>query len=111
MELESTAVYHTAPLPYGTQLVPADSPVQFTGSGEFVLGLFGRSGKTTAFMVVNRSHKQEAEAAVKVSIPGSKLQELDRTTGKWSDVQSLEASREVKIKLAPGDGRLFRACE
>ena len=111
MELESTAVYHTAPLPYGTQLVPADSPVQFTGSGEFVLGLFGRSGKTTAFMVVNRSHKQEAEASVKVSIPGSKLQELDRTTGKWSDVQSLEASREVKIKLAPGDGRLFRACE
>jgi hypothetical protein len=111
MELESTAVYHTAPLPYGTQLIPADSPVQFTGSGEFVLGLFGKNGKATAFMVVNRSYKQEAEAAVKVAIPGSKLQELDRTTGKWSDVQSLETNREVKIKLAPGDGRLFRTCD
>ena len=111
MELDSTAVYHTAPLPYGTQVVPADAPVRFTGSGEFVLGLFGKNGKTTAFMVVNRSYKQDAEAAVKVAIPGSKLQELDRTTGKWSDGQVLEANREVKIKLGPGDGRLFRAGE
>ena len=87
------------------------APVQFTGSGEFVLGLFGKNGKTTAFMVVNRSYKQDAEAAVKVAIPGSKLQELDRTTGKWSDGQVLDANREVKIKLAPGDGRLFRAGE
>ncbi len=64
MELDSTAVYHTAPLPYGTQVVPADAPVQFTGGGEFVLGLFGKNGKTTAFMVVNRSYQQDAEAAV-----------------------------------------------
>ena len=68
MELDSTAVYHTAPLPYGTQAVPADAPVRFTGGGEFVLGLFGKNGKTTAFMVVNRSYKQDAEAAVKVAI-------------------------------------------
>ncbi len=111
MELESTAVYHTAPLPYGTQMVPADSPVQFTGSGEFVLGLFGKNGQTTAFMVVNRSHKQDAEATVKVSFPGGKLQELNRTTEKWSDSQTLDANGEVKIKLIPGDGRLFRASE
>ena len=92
-------------------MAPADVPVRFTGSGEFVLGLFGKNGKTTAFMVVNRSYQQIAEAAVKVEIPGSKLQELDRTTGKWSDGQVLEANREVKIKLGPGDGGLFRAGE
>jgi hypothetical protein len=109
MELDSTAVYHTAPLPYGTQAIPADAPVRFTGGGEFVLGLFGRKGQTTAFMVVNRSYKQDAEAAVKVEIPGGKLQKLDRRTGKWSDVPSLGADRELKIKLGQGDGRLFRA--
>ncbi len=109
MELDSTAVYHTAPLPYGTQAVPADAPVRFTGGGEFVLGLFGRKGRTTAFMVVNRSYKQDAEAAVKVELPCGKLQELDRKTGKWSDGPVPGADRELKIKLAPGDGRLFRA--
>jgi hypothetical protein len=92
-------------------MVPDDSPVQFTGSGEFVLGLFGKNGQTTAFMVVNRSHTQDAEATVKVSLPGGKLQELDRTTGKWSDGQTLDANGEMKIKLIPGDGRLFRASE
>jgi hypothetical protein len=109
MELDSTAVYHTAPLPYGTQAVPADAPVRLTGSGEFVLGLFGRKGQTTAFMVVNRSYKQDAEAAVKVEIPGGKLQELDRKTGEWCDGPALGADRQVKIKLGPGDGRLLRA--
>ncbi len=92
-------------------MAPADAPVRFTGGGEFVLGLFGKNGKTTAFMVINRSYKQDAEAAVKVEIPGNKLQELDRAPGKWSDGQVLEANREVKIKFGPGDGRLFRAGE
>jgi hypothetical protein len=111
MELDSTAVYHTAPLPLGTQAVPADAPVRFTADGEFVLGLFGKQGKTTAFMVVNRNYKQDAEAAVKVDIPGSKLQELDRKTGQWADGPALGAERELKVKLAPGDGRLFRVVE
>lgn len=111
MELDSTAVYHTEPLPYGTQAVPDDAPVRIIGEGEFVLGLFGKNGKTTAFMVVNRSYKQDAEATVKVEIPGGKLQELDRTTGKWSDGPTLGAEREVKVKLGPGDGRLFRVVE
>ena len=109
LELDSTAVYHTAPLPYGTQAVPADAPVRFTGGGEFVLGLFGRKGQTTAFMVVNRNYRQDAEAAVTVEIPGGKLQELDRKTGKWCDGPVPGANRELKIKLGPGNGRLFRA--
>jgi len=109
LELDSTAVYHTAPLPYGTQAVPPNAPVRFTGGGEFVLGLFGLKGQTTAFMVVNRNYKQDAEAAVKVDIPGSKFQELDRKTGNWCDGPVLGANRELKIKLGPGDGRLFRA--
>jgi hypothetical protein len=111
MELDSTAVYHTAPLPYGTQAAPADAPVQITGDGEFVLGLFGKNGKTTAFMVVNRRYNQETEAIVKVAIPGARIQELDRTTGKWSNGPVLDADRKLKIKLAAGDGRLFRVGE
>jgi hypothetical protein len=111
LPLNSTAVYHTAPLPFGTEAIPASAPVQITGGGEFVLGLFGKDGKTTAFLVVNRSYKREAEAVLKVAIPGTKLQEFDRKTGRWSDGEPLCAGRTVKAKLDPGDGRLFRVLD
>lgn len=111
MELDSMGVYHTAPLPYGTQAVPADSPVQVTGPGEFVIGLFGNKGKTTALMVVNRSYGREAEAVLKVTLAGDRLQELDRRTGNWIDGAAPGADRQVKVKLMPGDGRLFRVVQ
>jgi hypothetical protein len=111
LELNSTGVYHTAPLPYGTQAVPADAPVQIVGKSEFVLGLFGPSGRTTSFMIVNRSYKEPAEAELKVAISGRKLQELDKKTGKWSEGEAFSADRQVKIKLSPADGRLFRVVE
>ena len=107
LELDSVAVYHTPPLPYGTQAIPADCPVQVAG-GAFVLGLFGQSGRTTAFMIVNRSYKDPATAVLKVSLPGRRLQELDRRTGQWSDADPPHPSGELTVKLAPGDGRLFR---
>jgi hypothetical protein len=108
MELSSIGVYHTAPLPYGAEAIPAPAPVQIQGDGEFVLGLFGKDSRPTAFLIVNRNYKQAAEAIVKVSIPGRKLEELDRTTGQWLRGQTLRGKRIVKLKLAPGDGRLFR---
>ena len=111
LELDSVGVYHTTPLPYGTEAVPADAPVQILGKGEFVLGLFAVSGRTTSFMVVNRNYKEPAQAELKVKIPGRKLQELDRKTGKWTDSETLNADRQVKIKLSPADGRLIRVTE
>lgn len=107
--LDSVGVYHTDPLPYGAQAVPIDCPVRFSGGGTFVLGLFAAGGRTNAFMLVNRDYRQNAEAAVQVRLPGSRLQELDRSTGAWMNFIRLRGDREVAIKLAPGDGRLFRA--
>ncbi len=108
LELESKAVYHTAPLPYGTTAVPADSPVQLLGQGELVLGLFGKEGRTTAFMAVNRDYRKAADVKMKVSLPGDRIQELDRRTGRWTEPQSLTIDRTVAVRLGRGDGRLFR---
>lgn len=110
MQLDSMAVYHTAPLPYGAEAIPASAPVQITNSGEFVLGLFGtaKAGRPTAFMIVNRDYNHESEAMVKIALPGRHLQELDRKTGKWSVGRTLNRSRTVNITLGPGDGQLFR---
>lgn len=109
MEWESVGVYHAGPLPYGAEAVPAGAPVQFAGAGEFVLGLFGRDGRTNAFMVVNRSYSREAEASLRVAWPATGLEELDRATGKWVRASTApDAEGRIKLRLGPGDGRLLR---
>lgn len=111
MKLDSLGAYHTGPLPYGGEAVPADCPVQFEKPGEFVLGVFGKEGKANAFMVVNRNYRQEATAQVKVGMTGSALEELDRATGEWKPFEKLNSQRMVEVKLAAGDGRLFRVAQ
>jgi len=111
MELDSLGAYHTAPLPYGAEAVPASSPVQIVGAGEFVVGVFGRNARPSAFMIVNRDYRQEQTATVHVTIPGKQLQELDRRNGRWMRGSTLKGKRLTKITLAPGDGRLFRVRE
>lgn len=111
MTLDSLGVYHTDPLPLGTEAIPTDAPVQINSGGEFVLGLFGQKKHITAFMIVNRSYSRSAQATLKVSIPGDKFQELDRKSGKWIDSMDMRNNGIVKIDLNPGDGRLFRTAE
>ncbi len=108
LALESTGVDHTAPLPHGTNAVQATAPVQFLGPGEFVLGLFGSGGETTAFMVVNRNYRKGATATLKVTLPGNRIHQFDRNTGQWSQGEQLGADRTLKVELGPGDGRMFR---
>jgi sugar phosphate isomerase/epimerase len=108
MKLDSAGVYHTGALPYGTEAVPADSPVQVAGEGEFVLGLFGEGKVAAAFMIVNRSYGQSAEAVVKVKRGGGRLEELDRASGRWIKGPAADADGGVRVGLGAGDGRLFR---
>ena len=95
MKLDSVAVYQTGRLPYGAEAIPAESPVQIIGSGEFVLGLFGKGQVPNAFMVVNRNYRQASTAALKVTLRGTQWQELDRTTGKWSKPVLLPANHQA----------------
>lgn len=111
MELESLGAYHTAPLPYGAEALPKPGSVQIAGKGEFVVGVFGKNGRPSSFMIVNRDYRQAQTATVTVMIPGRKLQELDRQTGQWTRGRTLNRKRVVEVKLAPGDGRLFRVSE
>jgi hypothetical protein len=111
MELESLGAYQTAPLPYGAEALPNPGAVQIAGKGAFVVGVFGKNGSTSSFMIVNRYYMQQQTATVRVMIPGRKLQELDRKTGQWTRGQTLNRKRVVEVKLAPGDGRLFRVSQ
>jgi hypothetical protein len=108
LHLKSLGVYHTAPLPYGTQAVPDSSPVRIVNAGSFVLGLFGEADKPSAFMIVNRDYQKETEADLRVKLSGSRIEELNRETGEWANGQTLGRDSGLKVNLRPGDGRLFR---
>lgn len=111
LQLDSLGVYHTGELPLGTQAIPASAPVQVTGSGELILGLFGRGVAASAFLVVNRSYRSGTEATLKVTLPGARVELLDPATGKWGDGEALPADRKLAVKLAPGNGRLYRVTD
>jgi hypothetical protein len=106
MKLDSIGAYHTDPLPYGARAVPKDSPVQVAG-GEFVLGLFGNSGKVNSFMIVNRNYKRTAGARVTLPAGVKSLREYDRSTQAWKAYAKPGKDGIVTISLEPGDGRLF----
>lgn len=108
MKLDTLSVYHAGWLPLGAQAVPETSPVQFDGPGEFVLGLFGKAGRESAFMVVNRSYTNAAEARLHLGGGFGRLQEFDRASRRWTPFPAANAHHDFAVALKPGDGRLFR---
>ena len=111
MKLKSTGVYHTGTLPVGTEAVPSNSPVQFVGKGEYVLGLFDFKKYQTALMIVNRNYRQPSTARILLPKDCRALQEFDRKSGKWQAYCSVNPGETITIRLEKGDGRLFRMSE
>ena len=110
LEWDSLGAYQTAPLPYGAEAIPTNCPVQITSEGEFVLGLFGTASEPTAFMIVNRNYREPTEVHATISFAGKHIQELARESGTWLPAKKLktDSPTRMRLKLAPGDGRLFR---
>ncbi len=108
MDLANVGTYHTTPLPIGTKPVPMSSPVQFVGSGSFVLGLFGNNHKITAFMVVNRDYKNQVMAQMVFRTDVKGIEEFDRTSNAWITSKSPISKHGVSVTIGPGDGKLFR---
>jgi hypothetical protein len=108
MKLQSVGVYHTAPVPYGADPLPPEAPLQLGTPGEFVIGFFGTSRKTEAFMIVNRDYHNASEAVLKLNRSRATVEELDRITGRWSKFGKPGRDEALHIKLGAGDGRLFR---
>jgi hypothetical protein len=105
MKLETVGVYHTEPVPYGAEPLPAEAPVQVRTGGEFVIGLFGTTRRTEAFMIVNRDYQNASEAILDLKRDRAGVEELDRATGRWSKLAKLGHNEGLHVKLSPGDGR------
>ncbi len=131
VNLRSTDVFNTAPLPKGTREAPTEHWVHVIGEegvGGLVLGMFkDRDRKAFAddvevdyFMVANRDHNHSQNVVVRFQskwlgiAPWHKpktftrsVEQFDRTNGEWKKISSSCAVGFV-FNLAAGDGELFR---
>jgi hypothetical protein len=109
MPLKSVAVYHTAPLPGGTHLIPATSPIQIPNRehGHFVIGLFENPNNKQRFvMVMNRDYRKAHTVKLRLH-NSSLLAEYDRSKRSYIAVPESNWSGEVAVPLEAGDARLF----
>ncbi|MBT1070963.1 hypothetical protein [Pelotalea chapellei] len=107
IKLDSMGVYHTSPLPPGTNPVPVSSPVQFIRPENIILALFGRNNVITTFMVVNRNYKIPVLTQLTIGQGVIDIEEFDRRTMKWRIYQNRKG-QVISVTIAPGDGRVFR---
>ncbi|MEN6357973.1 MAG: hypothetical protein ABFD83_12925 [Armatimonadota bacterium] len=106
MKLSGTQVYHTDPLPLGTQSIANGCPVYVTG-GQFVVGMFAEEGKLNAFMIMNRDYKTNSTAHLTLDMGKGKLMEFSIADGEWIEVQSVIPGSAIDVDLIPGGGKLF----
>lgn len=110
MEWHSVGVHHTAPLPRGGTALPPTAPLQLDAGADCVVGLFATAPEApvSTALVANRSHSHATQVTVRWSPQIRRLEELDRTTGRWSRVAEWKQEAPLSVTLAPGDGRCFR---
>jgi hypothetical protein len=107
MPLKSLAVYHSTLREHGCEPLPSDAPfrlesTQNIGSPRgFLLGYFGKAHKPTHVIVVNLDYRADAATTL---IASGKLQNFAPVSSKWTSL----GSRRVVVRLAPGEGRLYR---
>lgn len=108
MKLESKAVYHTEPVPFGARPVPVDCPVQIVGKCDCVLGLFGEGAETDTFMIVNRDYRKSSAVRLAFQNNVKGLREFDRKTTRWRSYCKVKPGGPVTVEMKAGDGRLFK---
>ena len=105
LQLNSTGLYHTEPLPAGGKHIPTSCPIQIQSKSEIVLGLF-KSSHGDAFMLVNRDYRQPCALSFKVQNK-TELQIFDRENGTWKQIKANDAGC-FEVELKAGDGQLLR---
>lgn len=131
VNLRSTDVFNTAPLPRGTREAPKEHWVELIGeegAGGLILGMFKDESKkqymddveVDYFMATNRDYQRSQHVVVKLRskwlgiAPWHRPKQFtrtaeifDRSTGEWKTASSSCAVGFI-FYIEPGDGELFR---
>lgn len=109
LPLTSTAVYHAAPLPRGTQAPPEDHWLRPT-AGDWLVGHFTDPSGRDLAMVVNRSHERDRTMTVRVDPNRLPAERFDVASARWQpmDAPCVGGDALLRIPLRPGEGALLR---
>ena len=114
LPLVSESVVHAREerLPLGAKPFKADGYVSAVSGSPLILGRFLRPGVPDVryFFVTNRSLARVAESRLALSRPIREVHKLDIETDEFVRVspQAVDGRRYLRLKLAPGEARLYR---
>ena len=102
LKAKSTAVFE-----YGQpgDLTNTGKDVVMFDGPRITVGLF-EAGETRYAMFANRNYRNEAMTVVRIETGGKPMKGLEKKSGEWRDVALTDG--KVPLKLAPGDGELYR---
>jgi hypothetical protein len=110
IQLNSSAVYQTSPLPIGTLSIPDNSPVKIK-AGQFILGFFANTLTKNAFMVVNRDYKNSATAQLVLNYGNATLFRFNMASAKWIEEQKIQNGSILLVPLQQSEGALFKVIQ
>ena len=108
IKMKSTMVFHTAPIPKSTQLIPKDFWLQVYDSG-LMIGVFEDNQAKEYIMIVNKDYTKQR--FTKVSFPYHKLckEKLNKVYGTWTEeAMTKDPIPELLLSINPGDGELLK---
>jgi hypothetical protein len=110
IQLNSSAVYQTSPLPIGTLSIPDNSPVKIK-QGQFILGFFANALTKNAFMVVNRDYKNSSTVQLVFNYGNATLLRFNIASAKWIEEQKIQNGSIKQVPLLQGEGALFKVIQ
>jgi hypothetical protein len=110
IQLNSSTVYQTSPLPIGTLSIPDNSPVKIK-NGQFILGFFANALTKNAFMVVNRDYKNSSTAQLVLNYGNATLLRFNMASAKWIEELKIQNGSIKQVPLQQGEGALFKVIQ
>jgi hypothetical protein len=109
VKLQSVGVFHTAPLPPQTTLLPTDGWVQ-SPTEQLLLGLFKNPEGKDFILAANRDWKQAHTATLNFAKSVKNIEMLDTQTGHWAKMNLADSGSRKTLQhdFAPGNGILLR---
>jgi hypothetical protein len=106
----STDVFQNPPAPDSLSPRRPGTPVDIHGDAPLTVGVF-ETDEHVYVLVTNRSYDASVTTNADLSFGATLPQKLDPATGAWSTVRAtvIGTAARTRVRLAPGDGMLFRA--
>jgi len=106
VQLKSTGVFHTGPVPSGCVALPADAPVQVRAGGPVMIGMFQHNDGSQWAIIVNRDLRKASPLVLSFADSARAVEGL---TSRSPELVPIPLSgRDASFDLPPGGMKLLR---